>query len=154
MPYFGTWFGPDPGADYFEDWFDADGDAAEAPPAPSAEGGVSKPRLLSNLAPRPVVPPWRQINGPTGVTLTEVRRFLHDTQQKDHLWGNHVEVEFAAASTATPVATGLGGSAKGYKVVKSNAGITVFDATPPADAERGVLWLQSSGAGKVTLYVY
>lgn len=151
MPYFGSWFGPVAGDDYFEDWFDYDGNVTLA----SGSGGASKSRILSNLNPRPQVPPWRQIDGAVGTALTEIRRFLHDAQERDELWGNHVEVTFSAADTSIPVATGLGGPAKAYKVVRNQDGIIVRDgvSTTP-DTERGILWLQADGPGTVLLYIY
>ncbi len=148
MGYLDEWLGDG----YLDDWFD--NDAATSVPTSGAPG-ISKSLPLSTLAPRPQLPIWRQIAGPTGMFLTDIRNTLQDTLARDHLWGNHVDVEFTAAATAVMVRTGLGGPAKGYKIVRSNADIRVWDASPPEPSEeRGVLWLQASGAGKVTIYVY
>lgn len=149
MSYFGDWFDSDDA--YFFDWFDEPED--DAPP--SGGGGVSRSRILGNVNPRPQVPPWYQINGAAGQALTGIRRFLHDAQGRDELWGNHVEVEFSGAGASVPVATGLGGPLKGYKIVRADSDIRVFDgeASSP-DVPRGTHYLQASGAGKVTLYVY
>lgn len=146
MGYFDDWFGED----YWDGWFDPE----TAVPASGAPG-ISKPRLLGTVATKPVVPIWRQIPGPTGIALTDIRKFLSDVVDKDHNWGNLVDVEFTAATTATRIATGLGGPCKGYRVEKSNADVRVFDATPPTPVpERGVIWLQASAPARVTLYVY
>lgn len=148
MAFFEGWFG-----DYLDGWFDTP--SSGPAPAPSANGGVSKARALSVVAPRPVVPPWRQIAGSVGNSITEIRNFLNNVVGQDHLWGNHVDVQFVAGTTPTKIATGLGGPAKAYKVVRSNADVRVWDATPGTpDDERGVLWLQASAPAKVTLYIY
>ncbi len=152
--WFEDWFGPTSGTDWFEDWFDPDGAGSPA----SGNGGISKSRILGTLAPRPQVPPWRHIEGPVGVMLTEIRRYLNEVNEREHTWGNHVVVTFTAPSTSVRVDTGLGGPPKGYQVTRSNADIRVFDGTLPAGVdpapERGIIWLQASGAGTVTLYVY
>ena len=117
MGYFDDWFGELDGGAYLEGWFDPD---AGTPPAPSANGGSSKARILGTLAPRPQVPPWRHLDGPNGVQHTEVRRYLSDINSRDVIFGNHVEVTFADAATAVRVDTGLGGPCRGYKIVSSN----------------------------------
>lgn len=106
---------------------------------------------------RPRVPAWRP--GPPSGEANEIRRFMHEiTAQRDQLWGVHVDVTFPGAATAVRVATGLGGSVKGYMVVRRSADVRVWDANPPSGSdpvsERGVHWLQASGAGTVTLYLY
>lgn len=150
MGFFDGWFGDD----YLDTWFDPPG-TVPTPPITSGNGGVSNAVVLANLATRPVTPVWRQIPGAMGSALSDVRRFLSDTLTRDHLWGNHVDVAFTAATTPTRIATGLGGPPKGYHVVRSNADIRVWDASPGhPDETRGVHWLQASGIGKVTLYFY
>lgn len=151
MPYFDGWFGDDYAPD---DWFDPD-EGTVTPPSSGVPVGSTKPRLLGTLNTKPVVPVWRQIDGPTGIALTEIRKFLSEVVDKDHNWGNLVQVEFTAAITPTRVATGLGGPCRGYRIEKANADVRVFDATPPTPVpERGVIWLQASAPAKVTLYVY
>ncbi len=149
MAYFRGWFTDG----YLDTWFDG------APPPPpdggSGGGGVSKSLPIGTVAPRPYLPPWRQVTGPAGLFLTDIRNALQDTFARDHLWGNHVEVEFSGAGELVKVRTGLGGPAKGYKIVRANADVRVWEGTPPApEEERAVLWLQASGAAKVTLYIY
>lgn len=151
MSYFEGWFG-DPDTS----WWDESGPAGPTP-APSGSGGVSNRVVLATIAPRPTAPLWRQIPGAVGTGLTEVRKFLSDVLTRDHLWGNHVEVTFSAGATPVKIATGLSGQPKGYKIVRSNADVRVWDATPPVpqtDRERNVIWLQSSAAATVTLYIY
>ncbi len=122
---------------------------------PSGQGGVSNAFNLGTVAPRPMAPLWRQIPGPVGIALTEVRRFLSDTLDRGHLWGNHVDVTFTAGSTPTKIRTGLGGPVKGYKIVRADADVRVWDARPADPSqERGVHWLQASGPATVTLYFY
>lgn len=162
MPFFGSYFGPDTAVDFLEDWFDPDAGATTPPSTPPGEvpqhtaGG--RVRMLSTLAPRPQVPPWRHIEGPAGTMLTEVRRYLNELSERSNTFGNHVEVTFTGAGQSVRVDTGLGGPAKGYHVVRSSADIRVFDGAPPSGSDptpqRGVIWLQASGAGTVTLYVY
>ena len=154
MGYFDDWFGTE---DYFEGWFDVVEEGAEPPP--SGHGGVSKSRILGTLAPKPAIPPWRQVQDhATSNALTDIRRFLADALERSENYGVHVEVTFAAADTPTRVDTGLGGAPKGYKVVRASAAMHVFDATPttPLDPvrDRGVTWLQASAPGTVTLYFY
>ena len=146
--FFRGWFSDE----YLDTWFDP---ANGGTPPPSGNGGISKSVFLGTVAPRPVLPPWRQIPGPTGSFLTDIRNVLGVALTQDHLWGNHVTVTFPGAGTSVKINTGLGGPLKGYKVVRADADIRVWDASPGAPSEeRGVHWLQSSGAGKVTLYVY
>jgi hypothetical protein len=151
MPFFSGWFSDD----YLDTWFD-EGSSSSTPT--SGHGGISRSRLLSNVAPRPPVPPWRQIPGPTGQALTDIRAFLTEVQQRNELWGTHVRVEFSGPGVSVPVPTGLGGPATGYKIVRADADIRVWDGTPttPVDPkiDRGVHWLQASGAGTVTLNFY
>lgn len=151
MGYFDGWWGDD----YLDTWFDPATGAIVPIVPPSGLGGASNKLSLSTLAPRPKVPLWRQIDGAVGTALTEIRGFLADAVTRPHLWGNHVQVTFTAASTATRVQTGLGTVAKGYKIVKSNANLTVWDATSATPSnDRGVIWLQASAPGTVTLYCY
>lgn len=154
MGYFDDWFDGAPGH-YFEDlWWDPVTTTVVVGP-PSSNGGVSKSQILGTTAPRPALPPWRGIAGPTGNALTDIRRVLAGTLQRDENWGNHVDVTFTAANTPVPVDTGLGGAAKGYHVVRSDTGATVFDAHPGVpDSKRGVLWLQASAPCRVLLYIY
>lgn len=148
MGYFDGWFGDD----YLDTWFDP----PQTTPGPSSgNGGVSNHVTLATIAPKPVTPVWRQIPGSIGSALNDVRRFLGDTLTRPQLWGTHVDVTFTAATTATRVATGLGGPAKGYKVVRANADVRVWDASPAhPDETRGVIWLQASAPAKVTIYFY
>lgn len=143
-------------SDYFgEDYFTGHFDASPAVVHTSGSPGISKSFPLGTVAPRPPLPPWRQVKGPAGLFLTDVRNSLQDVYARDHLWGNHVDVEFTVANTPTRIATGLGGPAKGYKIVRASADVRVWDATPSAPSEeRGVLWLQASAPAKVTLYIY
>jgi hypothetical protein len=148
MPFLRGWFTDE----YLDEHFDS---VPEDPSGGSGSGGVSVPLPIGTIAPRPSLPPWRQVPGPAGLFLTDVRNVLQDAIQRDHLWGNHVTVEFSGAGVPVRVATGLGGPAKGYKIVRSNADVRVWDAEPPAPEERrGVIWLQASGAARVTLYIY
>lgn len=148
--FFRGWFGLGD-----DEWFDP---ATVTPAPPSGDGGVSKAKVLGTVAPRPAVPPWRQIAGATGTMFSEVRRFLSDVYNRDHLWGNHVDVTFAGPGTSVRVDTGLGGPSQGYKIVRSNGDLRVWDGTPPSGSdptpERGIVWLQANAAGKVTLYIY
>lgn len=149
MGYFDDWFG----FDYFgDDWFD------ESPTGgvpTSGHPGISKSKILGTTAPRPQVPPWRQIPGPVGTAIKGVLDYLHKVNDQSHLWGNHVEVTFGAPDTPTRVDTGLGAAAQGYKVVRTDANLTVRDATAPAPSQdRGIIWLQASAAGTATLYIY
>lgn len=142
------------GDEYFDTYFD-DAAPGEPPPVLSGNGGVSKSKILGVTAPRPQVPPWRQISGPEGIQLTEIRNFLAQVHERDDAWGNRVTVTFTAADTPVRVLTGLGGPAKGYRVERADADVRVWDATPPAEEkERGVLWLQASGPAKIILLVY
>jgi hypothetical protein len=149
--FFDDWF--DDGDAYFDEWFD---EADVAPPAkPSVNPGVSKKRILGTTAPRPQVPPWKQVPGATGVWLTEIRNFLSQVQEKDAVWGNTVTVTFPAADVPVRILTGLGGPSKGYRLEGASADVRVWDAvTPASERERGVLWLQASGPATVKLYVY
>lgn len=164
MPFFQDFFGPSTGNDFFEDWFDLDGEEA-APP--SANGGGSKARILGTLAPRPQVPPWRHIDGAAGTMLTEVRRYLNELNDRATTFGNHVEVSFANDTDAVRVDTGLGGPAQGYKIVSANCDIRVYSSRPPSGTdptpERGIVWLKAAydadtvpdgELATCTLYIY
>lgn len=103
----------------------------------------------------PSLPPWRQLTGAIGSTLTDFRGFLARLIEQPQLWGSTVAVTFAAAATPTRVVTGLNADPTAYLVVKRDSDIRVWDAAPPVPSDtRGVLWLQSNAAGRVTLYVY
>lgn len=151
MAYFDDWFGD--GDDYLLDWFDP----SEAI-TPSVPPGTTRSKVvfLGTKNPRPQVPPHRYIEGPAGMMLQEIRRFLNEAVDRPQNWGNHVQVTFPGAGTTIRVDTGLGGPATGYKVVRKSAAIDVYDGVTPAsdDEKRGVLYLQATGAGTVTLYVY
>lgn len=133
-------------------WFDAP-QAIIVPP--TNNGGVSFSRVLSAFGQRPKLPAWRQLTGAIGAAVNDLRTAIGQVIGTDHLWGNHITVQFFAANQATKVSTGLGGAAKGYRIERADSDIRVFDAKAPnGNTERGVLWLQASGTGVVVLYVY
>lgn len=148
--FFRGWFGSGD-----DEWFDP---AAASPAPPSGDGGVSKSKILGTVAPRPAIPPWRQVEGTAGKMLTDIRNFIGTTVGRDELWGNHVEVTFAAGSTPVRVDTGLGGPLRGYYIVRASADVRIFDSNPPSGSdptpERGMHWFQASAPAKVTLYIY
>lgn len=149
--YFQGWFSDD----YLDVWFDP---ASVTPTPPSGFGGISNVKVLGVLSPRPAAPLWRQIEGATGTTFTETRRFLHDMLGRNQLWGNHIQVKFTTANTPTRIDSGLGGPTTGYHIVRADADVRVFDADPgtPPDpkSDRGIIWLQASAPATVTLYIY
>ncbi len=140
--------------EYLDDHFDGEGGGTSTPPA-SGNGGISRARLLGTRAPRPRVPPWRQLGGDVGKAMTDVRNYLNELDAREITWGNHVTVTFTAADTSVAVDTGLGGAAKGYTVVKSSADVRVYDGTPPTpDVPRGTIYLKATAPATVTLYIY
>lgn len=161
MAYFSDYFGTD-GTGFLEDWFESQDTAVSG-----ASIGGGRARLLGTQAPRPQVPPWRFIDGPAGTMLTEVRRYLNELSDRGQNWGNHVEVTFAAPGTPVRVDTGLGGPPQGYKTVRANGDIRVYESAPPDGTdptpERGIIYLKAAyddttlpaGADAVvTLYLY
>ncbi len=145
--YFGGYFGA-----YFG--FQPDTPVVTSPPAPTF-GSLSRIRVLGTVAPRPLVPGWRQIDGAAGEMFTEIRRFLNEAAGRDHLWGNSVRVTFPAALTPVPVPTGLGGPAQGYRIDRRDGDFQVFDADPATPTtDRGIHWLQASAPGTATIYFF
>lgn len=163
MSYFDDYFGPS--NDYVKTWFDPD----EGSTPPSANGGSSTARILGTLAPRPQVPPWRLLKdqNATGMMVTEMRNYLSALGERAEVFGNHVEVQFADDTSPVRVDTGLGGPARGFKIVDANGDIRVYRTAPPTGVdptpERGIVWLKAAydaatlpagASATVTLYIY
>lgn len=120
------------------------------PPGMSTSGGGS------NLSRPPAVPLNREFGGSVVTqAFREIRTFLARLVTADRLWGNRVEVTFPGAVTL-PVAHGLGRRWQGYVQEGSTTLMVVFDGVIPALPlpETSHIYLQSSGAGTVRLYLF
>jgi hypothetical protein len=99
------------------------------------------------------LPPLRRLaDAVTDRVVMELRGLLQTVVAEPILFGRVVELTFTGADTPVPVRHGLQRTPVGYLTIKRSAHIVVRDAVAPA-GEAG-LWVQSSGAGNATLYVF